>query len=95
MMSPHQRDYSVDGRLLQLSALALVIGLISTFAAYVLLALIRLFTKLFFFQTLSLADTSPANNHLGLWVMVVPAIGGLIVGLMARYGSEKIRGHGT
>ncbi|MFX7898832.1 chloride channel protein, partial [Acinetobacter baumannii] len=41
-----------------------------------------------------LADRSPAANTLGLWVIVVPVIGGLIVGLMARFGSEKIRGHG-
>ncbi|HWK75972.1 MAG TPA: chloride channel protein, partial [Povalibacter sp.] len=46
------------------------------------------------FQALSLAERSPAAHHLGLWVIVVPALGGLIVGLMCRYGSEKIRGHG-
>ena len=41
-----------------------------------------------------MAFTSPAGNHLGLWVLVIPVIGGVIVGLMARYGSEGIRGHG-
>ena len=53
-----------------------------------------LFTNLFFFGRFSLATTSPADNHLGLVVVAIPALGGLIVGLMARYGSEKIRGHG-
>src|SRR3546814_17890383 len=56
--------------------------------------MIRFFTNLFFYQTLSLAETSPAGNSLGAWVILVPALGGLIVGLMARYGSDKISGHG-
>ena len=77
-----------------LSAFALLIGCISTVGAAILLGAIRLFTNLFFYQTISLADRSPADNHLGLIVILVPAIGGLIVGLIARYGSEKIRGHG-
>jgi H+/Cl- antiporter ClcA len=88
-----KRDYAVNGRLPMLAAIALGIGAISTGAAYVLVNLIHFFTNLFFFQTLSFADRSPAG-HAGPWVIVVPAIGGLIVGLMARYGSDKIRGHG-
>lgn len=59
-----------------------------------LLALIRFFTNLFYFQSASIAPTSPADNHLGSLAIFIPALGGLIVGLMARYGSEKIRGHG-
>jgi chloride channel protein, CIC family len=87
-------DFAVHHRLVMLSAFALAIGVISTAGAAFLLAAIRLFTNLFFFQRLSVADRSPADNHLGLWVILVPAIGGLIVGLMARFGTEKIRGHG-
>jgi len=90
----HKRDFSGNNRLLLLSLFALGIGVISSVGAWALLAAIRFFTNLFFFQTLSLAARSPATHHLGAWVIVVPAIGGLIVGLMARYGSEKIRGHG-
>jgi chloride channel protein, CIC family len=90
----HKRDFSINQRLVLLSAFALVIGAISTVGAWFLLAAIRFFTNLFFYQTFSLADHSPADNHLGPWVIVVPAIGGLIVGFMCRYGSEKIRGHG-
>ena len=89
-----KRDYTVNRRLLMLSAIALGIGALSTVAASVLVNLIRFFTNLFFYQTLSLAETSPADHALGAWVIAVPVIGGLVVGLMARYGSDKIRGHG-
>ncbi|MGA9913804.1 MAG: chloride channel protein, partial [Paraburkholderia sp.] len=81
-------------RLPGMCGLAACIGVVSTLAAFVLLNLIHLFTNLFFFGVLSFADRSPAHNTLGGWVILVPVAGGLIVGLMARYGSEKIRGHG-
>jgi H+/Cl- antiporter ClcA/predicted transcriptional regulator len=90
----HKRDFSINQRLVLLSAFALVIGVISSVGAWFLLAAIRFFTNLFFYQTFSLANRSPADHHLGAWVILVPAVGGLIVGLMCRYGSEKIRGHG-
>lgn len=75
-------------------AIAMAIGAVSTGAAFVLLNLIHFFTNLFFFQTLSFADSSPAANTLGLWVIALPVAGGLIAGLIARYGSDKVRGHG-
>jgi len=87
-------DFAANNRLLLLSAFAVVIGGLSTLSAMVLLAAIRFFTNLFYFQTLSTAATSPADNHLGWLAIFVPALGGLIVGLMARFGSDKIRGHG-
>ena len=59
-----------------------------------LLRLIDLFTNLFYFQHLSLQQRSPADHALGWASVLVPMLGGLIVGLMARYGSERIRGHG-
>jgi H+/Cl- antiporter ClcA len=94
-MTKHKRgDFAVNARLLRITAMAAFIGALSTLAAYVLLDLIRFFTNLFFFQTLSVADRSPAGHTLGAWVIAVPVIGGLIVGMMARYGSDKIRGHG-
>ncbi len=89
-----RRDYAVDGRLPMLAGIALLLGGVSTGAAWVLVNLIRFFTNLFFYRTLSFAETSPAHHTLGLWVVALPVIGGLIVGLMARYGSDKIRGHG-
>ncbi|MDB5109338.1 MAG: clcA 1 [Mucilaginibacter sp.] len=59
-----------------------------------LIFLINIVTNLSFFGLLDVHFHSPAGNHLGLWVVVVPAIGGIIVGLMALYGSKAIRGHG-
>jgi H+/Cl- antiporter ClcA/CBS domain-containing protein len=91
---PPRGDFALNSRLLRITAMAAVIGAISTGAARVLLDLIRFFTNLFFFQTFSLAEHSPAANTLGLWVIAVPVAGGLVVGLVARYGSDKIRGHG-
>ena len=92
-MHGNRRDFAGDLRL-RIVAVAALVGLLSTGAAYLLLHLIRLFTNLFFYQSLSDAERSPALNTLGLWVIVVPVIGGLVVGLIARFGSEKIRGHG-
>jgi chloride channel protein, CIC family len=89
-----RRDYAVNHSLLQLSALAFFIGACSTVAARILVWLIQLFTNLFFFQTFSVAERLPAENTLGAWVILLPVLGGLIVGLMARFGSDKIRGHG-
>ncbi|KAF1069895.1 chloride channel protein [Variovorax sp.] len=93
--STHRRgDFALDARLLRIATLAAVIGAASTVAARVLLDLIRFFTNLFFFQDFSLADRSPAGHTMGAWVIAVPVLGGLVIGLIARYGSEKIRGHG-
>ncbi len=87
-------DFALNARLMRVTALAAVIGGVATVAAAWLLDLIRFFTNLFFFGTLSIANRSPADNHLGAWVIGVPVLGGLLVGLIARYGSDKIRGHG-
>jgi H+/Cl- antiporter ClcA len=80
--------------LFRIIGIASVIAILATVAAALLLDLIYFFTNLFFFHTFSLVNHSPAGNTLGWKVIVVPAIGGLIVGLMARFGSDKIRGHG-
>ncbi|HZK64936.1 MAG TPA: chloride channel protein [Puia sp.] len=69
---------------------AIVIG----FMAKVMVALINLITNISFYGKVSLADASPAGNHLGAWVIVVPVVGGLLVGIMAKLGSKAIRGHG-
>lgn len=91
---PHARDFARAPGLPRLLALAAVIGFCGVPAAWLLLTLIQGFTNLFFFQTLSFAPRSPATHTLGVAVIALPVIGGLIVGLMARFGSEKIRGHG-
>lgn len=87
-------DFTRDRRILVLSFMALIIGLLSAVVAKILVALIAIFTNITFYQRLSTEFVSPANHHLGMLVIVAPVIGGLIIGLMARYGSEKIRGHG-
>ena len=89
-----RRDFASADRLPAISALAAAIGAVSALAAWLLLHLIRIFTNLFFFQTLSDRVSSPATNTLGLAVIAVPVLGGLIIGLIARFGSDKIRGHG-
>jgi len=87
-------DFAANRRVLLLSLIAAVVGVACAFIAWLLLRMIGFFTNLFFFQTLSFATVSPADSHLGRAIVLVPAIGGLIVGLMARFGSDKIRGHG-
>lgn len=89
-----RRDFAADTRLLRIAALAAVIGALSTAAARILLLLIRFFTDLFFYGRLSFADLSPAQHTLGAWVVAIPVLGGLVVGLIARFGTEAIRGHG-
>ncbi len=87
-------DFTTTPRVIFISVLALGIGAIGAFVALILLRLIGLFTNLFFFQRWDTALVSPAGNHLGILVIFVPVIGALIIGLIARYGSERIRGHG-
>jgi len=87
-------DFTTTARVVPISLLAMVIGAVGALLASALLALINLFTQLFFFQRFSFAPSSPAHNTLGGWALIVPVIGALIIGVMARYGSERIRGHG-
>src|SRR5216117_638272 len=87
-------DFTATPRLLTIGAFAIVIGIISTYVALALLGLIGFFTNLFFFQRLSTTPATPAAHSLGPFVVVVPIVGALIIGVMARYGSERIRGHG-
>lgn len=81
-------------RLLKIAALAVFIAVCISFIAKLLIYLIDLITNISFYGDFSLDFTSPANNSLGLFVIFVPAIGGIIIGLMALYGSKAIRGHG-
>ena len=86
-------DFTRDKRVLVLSWMALIIGALSAVVAYVLVWLIAVITNFAFYQRFSSVFQSP-DRYLGYHVIVVPVIGGLIIGVMARYGSEKIRGHG-
>lgn len=81
-------------RLFFISVAAFLIAIVISFTARLLVSLIDLFTNISFFHRFSFAHASPATNTLGLAVIAVPVIGGLIVGIMALYGSKAIRGHG-
>ncbi len=87
-------DFRTDARVLVLAALALPIGIISALVAKGLLWLIAEISNLVFFQRFSPELGSLVHHHLGAWVILAPVVGGLIIGFMARYGSDKIRGHG-
>ncbi|HVC33432.1 MAG TPA: chloride channel protein [Chloroflexota bacterium] len=87
-------DFTVTWRVVPLSLIAIVLGIVSTVVAWVLVSLIGFVTNLTFYQRLGTSLVSPAGNKLGVFEIVVPVVGALIVGIMARYGSEKIRGHG-
>ena len=89
-----QGDFTVTPRVLLLSLLAIGIGVISTGVALALLRLIALFTNLFYFHRWSFGAASPAANTLGGYAILVPVAGAVLIGLIARYGSERIRGHG-
>jgi chloride channel protein, CIC family len=87
-------DFTTTWRVLPISCLAMLIGVLCAFVALALLRLIGLFTNLFYFGRWNTAMVSPASNHLGFYSVLVPIGGALIIGVMARYGSERIRGHG-
>ncbi|HEV2318706.1 MAG TPA: hypothetical protein VGV18_03085, partial [Verrucomicrobiae bacterium] len=82
-------DFRTDGRVLLLSCLAVPVGLIGACVAKALLWLIAVITNLFFFHCISARPSLPEQNHLGLWLPVIPVIGALIIGMVARFGSEK------
>ena len=84
----------VDKRVFYLSIQAIANAVVIGCIAKVLVLLINLITNISFYGTFTTKDVGPAGNHLGLFVIIVPVIGGLIVGMMARYGSAAIRGHG-
>ncbi|HWD37989.1 MAG TPA: chloride channel protein [Fimbriimonas sp.] len=87
-------DFTTDRRVVLLSVMALIIGCVSAVVAWALLWLIAVITNISFFGRFSSQPVTPGETHFGIWRVLIPAIGGLIIGLMARYGSEKIRGHG-
>lgn len=82
-------DFTAGPRTIALSLLAVVVGVLAAYVAKVLLALITFFTNLFYFQRISLAPVTPAGHHLGVLSVLVPVIGCLIIGILARYGSER------
>ena len=87
-------DFTTTWRVVPISLLAMGIGVVCAFVALALLRLIGLVTNLSYFGRWGTAMVSPVGNHLGVYSVFVPIAGALIIGVMARYGSERIRGHG-
>jgi H+/Cl- antiporter ClcA/predicted transcriptional regulator len=81
-------------RLIKISIYAVLVAIAISFIAKFLVLLINFVTNISFYGSFDLNFHSPAGNHLGMWVIIIPAIGGILVGLMALYGSKAIRGHG-
>ncbi|MDX8453942.1 chloride channel protein [Mesorhizobium sp. VK9D] len=90
----HLRDFTTDPRVLLIAAIAVVVATAGLFTGIVLLKLIRLATNIAYFGQFTLAELRLEDTPLGLAAVIVPVIGALIIGLMVRFGSEKIRGHG-
>lgn len=93
-VSPLAATAPAPFRIVLISFLAAGVGLLAGIVAYILYKLIGLFTNLFFFHEFSATFRSVGGHHLGWWVILVPVMGGLIVGVMAKYGTSKIKGHG-
>lgn len=91
-MRPHLGENK--RRLITISALAVLVAVLISFIAKFLIHLIYLITNLTFYGDYSMVDVPPSGNHLDLWVIAIPTLGGVVVGLMALYGSKAIRGHG-
>jgi len=89
------RDFTVDRRVWLLTGVALFIGAGAAALAVFLLRAIAFATNAFYYHRLSLAMVGPAGSPLSPWIIpLVPVVGGLLVGFLAHYGSDKIRGHG-
>ncbi len=87
-------DFTTTVSVVPMSLLAILIGVLGACIAWFLIRLIGLFTNLFYYHRVSVSFVSPAANQLGAYAVLVPVIGSIVVGLMARYGAERIRGHG-
>ena len=87
-------DFTTTVRIIPIMLMAVAIGVVGAYVAWFLLKLIGFFTNVFYYHRFSTMFASPVGNHLGVYAIAVPVVGSLIVGLMARYGSEQIRGHG-
>src|ERR1700733_6570211 len=86
----HPNNGALKKRLLLISGLSIAVALVVSIIARLLVWLINIITNISFYGTFSTSFHSPSANHLGVWVIIIPAIGGIIVGLMALYGSAAI-----
>lgn len=95
MTAKNPGDYTTNAnRLVLLSLLAAIIGILAGLLSFLLLRLIGLFTHLAYFGRVGWTLVAPNPNHFGAWSIAIPVVGGLLVGMLAKFGSDKIRGHG-
>lgn len=90
----HPQEVKDKKRVVLISLYAVLVAACISCIAKILIYLIHAVTNISFYGEVAIHESSPANNHLGIWVIAIPAIGGILVGLMALYGSKAIRGHG-
>jgi CIC family chloride channel protein len=89
-----QFGVALEPEVIKICGYSVLVGFIGGLVAQGLLELIYLFTNIFFYNRLSFQITNPAYNHLGLWVILIPPIGGLVVGIMVHYWEPTLKGHG-
>jgi len=89
-----QQSILVDRRVMLISVLSVLLGVACGYMAQLLQNVIGFITTISFYGYASFKAAPLIENHLGLWIIAIPVLGGIIVGLMARFGSEAIRGDG-
>jgi chloride channel protein, CIC family len=85
---------ALEPAVVKTSLYAIIIGFAGGLVAQGLLELIYLFTNIFFYGKWSFAISYPAHHHLGGWVILIPPLGGLLVGLMVHFWEPTLKGHG-
>src|SRR6202161_45397 len=89
-----QFGVALDPEVVKICLFALGVGLVAGLVAQGLLELLHVVTDVFFYGKFSFAITTPAGNHLGLWVILIPSIGALVVGTMIYFWEPTLKGHG-
>lgn len=89
-----KKAFLQKSRIIRICLMSVTVAIAISLIAKFLVTLINFVTNVAFYGKIDLGFNSPASNHLGIWVIFIPAIGGIIVGFMALYGSKAIRGHG-
>src|SRR5579863_10242336 len=89
-----QFGVALEPQVIRICGFAILVGFIGGLVAQGLLELIYLFTNIVFYGRFSFAITNPAHHHLGAWVILIPPIGGLLVGIMIHFWEPTLKGHG-
>src|ERR1700739_2556690 len=84
----------LEPEVIKICVYAALVGFVGGLVAQALLELIYLFTNIFYYGKFSFAITNPANHHLGAWAILIPPIGGLLVGVMIYFWEPTLKGHG-